>query len=251
MDETSKSLHLRLLDHFSLEHGVESIPLTKSAQRLLAYLGLQRRATRERLCGSLWPDSAEVRARASLRTILWSLNRSAPGAVTARGDEICLGESVELDLEVACIRARTILDESLDSDFLRECSDPLTFLPGAELLPGWTDEWVEVERERLRQLRMHALEALSSGFLHVGRYAAALECALEVTRMEPLRESGVSAVVAVHLAENNVVEANRHMRSYRQRLKDELGIRPSVDFENGAASGFGTVNRPGVGRDAP
>ena len=38
-----------------------------------------------------------------------------------------------------------------------------------ELLPSWYDDWVLLERERLRQLRMHAWEALSEKLVRAGR----------------------------------------------------------------------------------
>ncbi|MFJ8667356.1 hypothetical protein [Streptomyces sp. NPDC093600] len=39
---------------------------------------------------------------------------------------------------------------------------PPVLLGGGELLPGY-EEWVLLERERLRQLRLHALDALAEG----------------------------------------------------------------------------------------
>ena len=37
-----------------------------------------------------------------------------------------------------------------------------TALLSADILPGWTDAWLAVERERFRQIRLNALEELSS-----------------------------------------------------------------------------------------
>ncbi|XUL93960.1 AfsR/SARP family transcriptional regulator [Streptomyces galilaeus] len=100
-------------------------------------------------------------------------------------------------------------------------------LRAGELLPGWDEDWVLFERERLRQLRLHALDAVAHQLLGQGMHALALEAALESVRAEPLRESAHRAVVAVHLAEYNVLEAARHYRAFRALLRDELGIEPS------------------------
>jgi hypothetical protein len=35
-------------------------------------------------------------------------------------------------------------------------------LNAADLLPAWDEDWVLIERERIRQLRTHALNALSA-----------------------------------------------------------------------------------------
>ena len=57
-----------------------------------------------------------------------------------------------------------------------------------DLLPGWYDDWVVFERERLRQRLLHALEMLSLRLVRQGRFGEAVEAALLV-HAEPLRES--------------------------------------------------------------
>ncbi|MFF9527676.1 BTAD domain-containing putative transcriptional regulator, partial [Streptomyces achromogenes] len=107
---------------------------------------------------------------------------------------------------------------------------PPVLLGDGELLPGWDEEWVLLERERLRQLRLHALDALADRLTRQGSPALALEAALASIRIEPLRESAHRAVVAAHLSEGNVIEAVRHYRAYRQLLRDELGLEPSAQL---------------------
>jgi DNA-binding SARP family transcriptional activator len=99
--------------------------------------------------------------------------------------------------------------------------------PAGELLPGWDDEWAVFERERLRQLRLHALEALTRQLCDAGRFAAAAGAACEAIRLEPLRESAHHALIAVHLAENNTAEAHRQYRAFRGILGRALGVEPS------------------------
>jgi len=98
---------------------------------------------------------------------------------------------------------------------------------GGELLPGWYDDWVIFERERVRQLRLHVLDALAERLIAQARYAEALEAALECARIEPLRESSNRLIIAIHLAEDNVAEAVRHYEFFRDLLRIELGIEPS------------------------
>src|SRR5690242_21218853 len=47
-----------------------------------------------------------------------------------------------------------------------------------DLLPGWYDDWVLMERERVRQRLLHALEALSGQLAQVGRCAEAVDAAM-------------------------------------------------------------------------
>jgi DNA-binding SARP family transcriptional activator len=100
-----------------------------------------------------------------------------------------------------------------------------------ELLPGWYEDWVLLERDRLRQLRLHALEALADKLAAVGRHGEALQAAHAAVRLEPLRESARRAMVRIQLAQGNVAEALRTYESFRRYLVDELGVTPSSQME--------------------
>jgi DNA-binding SARP family transcriptional activator len=101
-----------------------------------------------------------------------------------------------------------------------------------DLLPAWDEPWLLIERERQRQLRMHALEWLSASLLRAERYLQAITAALAAVRAEPLRESSQRALIAAHLAEGNISEAMRQLEAYRALLRAELGITPSPPLES-------------------
>ncbi len=96
-----------------------------------------------------------------------------------------------------------------------------------ELLPGWYDDWVLLERERLRQLLVHTLEVAATRYAASGRYTEAMQAAYAALRAEPLRESAHRVIVQVHLDEGNVAEALRAFDRCRALLADELGVRPT------------------------
>jgi DNA-binding SARP family transcriptional activator len=96
-----------------------------------------------------------------------------------------------------------------------------------DLLPGWYDDWVLLERERLRQVRLHALEAVARRLADAGRYGDALQAAYAAMRAEPLRESAHRSMIRVHMEEGNVCEALRAYERFRVLLADELGVQPS------------------------
>ncbi|MGW3146135.1 AfsR/SARP family transcriptional regulator [Streptomyces sp. NPDC001177] len=219
-----------LLGRFTLTYGPTAVDVGTGAQRLLAYLGLRHHGSRTVVAGTLWPDVTEERALGSLRTALWRLHRGRrEPLVCSEGDTLSLTETVTVDV-------RTLMDSALhmvgaSSPAAAPPPDPPRHLLRAgDLLPGWDDDWILFERERLRQLRLHALEALAHRLLAQGHHALALEAALESVHIEPLRESAHRAVVAVHLAEHNVLEAIRHYRAFRDLLHGELGIGPSPGF---------------------
>ena len=96
-----------------------------------------------------------------------------------------------------------------------------------DLLPDWYDDWVLLERERFRQLRLRALESRCTRLTAAGRLDEALEAGLLALAGEPLRESAHRALVRLHLAEGNAAEAVRQFRLCRRLLLEQLGVEPS------------------------
>jgi DNA-binding SARP family transcriptional activator len=216
-----------LLEGFSLEFGRcgggESEGLPRGVQRLVAFLGVSRQPPRTAVAGLLWPDVTEAHAQGSLRSALWRLHKVAPGLIQACRDTLSLADGVQVDVRELTCWAQRAFDPTASVDDLAAAQPRLQ----GDLLPGWNDDWVLLERERLRQLRMHALEALADRLTTAGRYAEAVQAAYVAVQAEPLRESAHRTLIRVHLTEGNVSEAVRAYQSFRTMLADELGVAPS------------------------
>jgi DNA-binding SARP family transcriptional activator len=224
--------HVALLDGFSVHLGRARRPptvldLPQGSRRLVAYLALSRRPARSAVAGALWPDASETLAHNSLRSLLWRLQKAAPGLVDVSGGALALAGGVRVDVRDLTAWARSLLDPRTEvADVL-----PLDVGRTEELLPGWYDDWVLLEREGLRQLRMHACEALADKLSRAGRHGEAVQAAHDAIRAEPLRETAHRALVRAHLAEGNLVEAFRAYESFRTILREELGIAPTASME--------------------
>jgi DNA-binding SARP family transcriptional activator len=217
-----------LLDGFSLRSRGRRLEgsagdLPRGAQRLVAHLCLSGRPARAAIAGQLWPDVPEDHALGSLRSTLWRLHKVAPGLVDVSGDALSLAAGVRVDVRELGDWAERVQDPHAS---VEDVTLPPAVLRG-DLLPGWYDDWVLLERERVRQLRLHTLEALAVRLVAVGRLGDALDVAYEAVRAEPLRESAHRTVVRVHLAEGNLVEAARAHDRFREMLWNELGVQPS------------------------
>jgi DNA-binding SARP family transcriptional activator len=202
--------------------------LPLSAQRLLAFLALQDHPVlRVYVAGMLWIDLPEDRAFANLRSTLWRLNQSGRKLGEATGRQLRLAPGIYVDLHDAATVAHGLLDGSVGMD------DPALGRVhlDVELLPDWYDDWVLIERERHRQLMLHALEALADRLTASRRYARAAEVALAAVAGEPLRESAHRAVIRAHLAEGNPSEAIRQYRFFAKLLRDQLDLEPSPQME--------------------
>jgi DNA-binding SARP family transcriptional activator len=219
---------ITLLDGFGVDVGRTGartvVPeLPHAVQRLVAHLCLSGHPPRSALAGQLWPEASEGHAHGSLRSALWRLQKAVPGLVRATGDHLVLADGVEVDVHELGHWADRARNPRVP---LEEVEVPASGLRG-ELLPGWYDDWVLLERESLRQVRLHALERVAARLAAAGRYGDALEAAYAAVRAEPLRESAHRTVVCVHLAEGNVAEALRSFEHFRALLADELGVPPS------------------------
>jgi DNA-binding SARP family transcriptional activator len=89
---------------------------------------------------------------------------------------------------------------------------------------------VVFERERWRQRLLHGLEALAGHLTRTRLFADAIDVALSVIALDPLRESGQRVLIAAHLAEGNLAEARRCYERHCRSLADELGVGPSAEL---------------------
>jgi two-component SAPR family response regulator len=144
--------------------------------------------------------------------------------VDGRRDSVGLSHEVGVDYQQMTQVAQTLLQQQLCAEELRRA--PLDLL-AADLLPGWDEEWLLIDRERHRQLRMHALEALAVQLTEVGDYGLAIDSAYLALAVEPLCESVNAALIRAYLAEGNRTEALRQYRLFETQLADETGLRPS------------------------
>lgn len=221
------SVALRLMNGFELSVRGAAVALPRHGQRVLAYLAVtQREQPRQALAGRLWGDVPQTRSNASLRTALWHIRRAHPDLVRTTRDLVRLNGKVEVDLHRIVEQAEWLLS---DEPGLREADAAVGALE-ADLLPDWDEDWLLIERERLRQLRLHALEALSSRLLAAGRLAHAIQSAHAAVAAEPLRESAWATLIEAHLQEGNLGEAARELDRFSVLLWSELRARPSADL---------------------
>jgi len=218
-------LALRVLGGFEVCVGGRAVSLPANAQRVLGYLavtGVESR--REVLAAHLWSWTSQARAQANLRTALWRVRQASAQLITSKRDVVRLGAGVQVDYtEMMSCALRLIDTTSAPGDVLTTSPRLLE----ADLLPGWDEDWLLIDRERHRQLRMHALEALSRRLVDCGEYARAVDAAYAAIAVEPLYESAQATLIAAHLAEGNRAEAIRQFTAFRRLLYDETGLAPS------------------------
>jgi DNA-binding SARP family transcriptional activator len=220
-------LRLALIGGFTLWRGSEKLGIATSGQRLIALLALRDRPVgRLHVAGTLWPDYSTERSLADLRTTLWRVNQSSDQVIAATPSFLALGADIEVDVHELAAFAHHLNRVGIACDTVDLDSVPLADLV-CDLLPDWYDEWLQDEREELRQTRLHTLESLARKLNAAGRYADAIQAALSAIRLEPLRETAHHTLIEIHLAEGNWSEAYRQFQRCRQLLREELGVEPA------------------------
>ncbi len=219
-------LHLFGGPYVTVAGRAHTVP--ESCKRLLAFLALQeRRLPRRHVAGTLWPVGDEERAAGNLRSVLWRLRGVGADLLVTDKSSLVLNRAVEVDVRIVSDWATRMTSGPVSPSDL---AVPAGVAEALDLLPGWYEDWALVERERLRQRTLHALDALARRLLRAGRHAEAIEAALLAVGAEPLRESAQRVLIETHLAERNRVEARRSFGIYRNRLRRELGTEPSREL---------------------
>lgn len=213
-----------LISEFQLFIDDTSVAVPHGIQRLLAYLAMAARpVSRSRAAGQLWEDVPEERALGNLRSVIWRLRRIPERIVRTFDDRLALDTGVEVDL-AELMRLTVELAAHPDPSSLARLPQ---LVAATEVLPGWEEEWIIVERERFRELRLHALERACEALLAEGMHGPAVHTAMAAVTAEPFRDSAQRLLVQAQLAEGNAAAALRTYHAFRDLMEEELGLEPS------------------------
>lgn len=226
---------LRLLECWQLIGKGASVSVGSRQQRLITALALMGQRPRSYLAGLLWPESGDQQAAGSLRSTVFKVRHQLPGLLCDSLDPIGLWPGMTVDVRrlrrhAELVRTGSILDAGFEELLFR-----------AELLPGWYDDWVIFEQERLRALRVATLEAIARQHLERDEADAAVVAAQQAAAIEPLRESAHALIISAQIHAGNTAAAYRTLDEFRCRLRDELGLEPSARLNAALSGGSGDL----------
>src|SRR5260221_4702368 len=154
-------LEVRLLGSFDIKYKKKSLNISsRPAQSLFAYLILSAGTShrRENLAGLLWPDSLEETARDNLRHALWRMRKALEATSSTRflhTDDVTIKFESSSDYWLDATEMEKLNDSSLADELMAVLSEY-----HGELLPGFYDEWVALEREHLYSIFEHHMARL-------------------------------------------------------------------------------------------
>lgn len=214
---------IHLLGEFDVVGPRGRVEVPPAAARVVAYLAIQGHPVRRTIvAAAIWPDVDEGRARANLRSTVFRLSGLAPVLdATATSLGIAPGVTVDVnDLQAYVMAAR---------QGERTAARPQAGFD-LELLPGWSEEWVELERERVRQLELHLLDDVISSSVQEGRHGDGVDAAIRAIRLDPLRETSHAGLLRALISGGDRAAAIAHFRRFAARMHRELGLAPSRDL---------------------
>jgi predicted ATPase/DNA-binding SARP family transcriptional activator/class 3 adenylate cyclase len=203
---------------------------------LLAYLAYypQRSHARDALTEMLWPERDPEAGRRDLRVALSSLRHQLeppgvpPGAVLIT-DRAC----VQLN-PAACTTDVAAFEAALQAasraggtECLQRLEEAVTLYRG-ELLPGYFEEWLMLERQRLAEAFSQALEQLIRLLEQGGDLRRALHWARRAVSADPVREEGHRELIRLLVASGQPEAALRQYQELERLLDQELGAAPEA-----------------------
>lgn len=173
----------------------------------------------------------------SLRTSVYMVSNQVPGLLTNDGQVLALSDRVAVDLHEVTNSIR----QYGQPGFKLSDENCLACLHCGELLPGWYDDWVVLEQQRLRNLRLRAFLVLARQWLDEGEAHKAVEAAEGALELETLHESAVALLIRAELKAGNRARALQTFEAFRTNLEIELGIEPSEHLTKLAADIHPTI----------
>ena len=226
---TAPAVRIRLFGSLEAEVGGTALPPLRSRKGgwLLALLALRggREVPREWLQATLWPDSPDAQAAASLRQSLADLRRALGPAAsrlaspTTRTLRFDVGPS-EVDV--------LAFDEALARGD-RPSLERAVELHRAPLLEGCLEEWVAAERDPRHLAAIDALERLARWAAERGETAVAIAHLRRLVAADPFREAAHRALLEALAEEGDFPAAALAYRELRELLHRELNASPDPE----------------------
>ncbi len=230
------SLELLLLGGFQARAGGHEADIPGRKERaLLAFLAIPpgERRSRDKLAGLLWSDRADGQARDSLKQAVFKLRKALDGV---RPPPIRVDREF-VSLDQAAVAVDVAEFEQLVGAGTPEAIGRATALYRGDLLDGLDvrdsafDEWLLIERQRLRALARDGLARLLDLHLASGAHDQAAAVARRLLGLDPLREAAHRALMQIYAEQGQTALALKQYQLCRDALQGEVGVKPEAETE--------------------
>ncbi len=223
-------LQVRLLGQFDVRvDGKRTVIHSRKAQALFAFLVLTagQAHRREHLIGVLWSELSEAEGRRHLRQELWRIRR-ALNQQSLNADEIILGDDFTLSLNAEAeiwLDTREFERAQMETLSLPDLVTKASLYRG-ELLPGFYEDWVALERERFAALYEAVMCDLMKQLVEAEHWHSVIEWAETWISISQSPEPAFSALMLAYSALCDPAKVFAAYSRCRIALQ-ELGVTPS------------------------
>ncbi|MFF7449641.1 MULTISPECIES: BTAD domain-containing putative transcriptional regulator [unclassified Streptomyces] len=236
----SDGVRFRLLGPFEAVVDGRIVELTARQRALCTLLLLDagRTVSVDRIVDQLWedrpPQSGAARVRALVTEVRRALDDAGRTVLTTRspGYALCVG-SDGVDVSGFEESVRRGNDAEARRDWAAAAAsyrDALALWRG-DPISDLSTVAAAVERRRLEELRLGALEGAASAEIEEGEHRQAVARLLRITAEHPLRERPHALLMRALQRDGRVAEALDVYAALRRRTVDELGVEPSAELK--------------------
>jgi len=230
-------LRFRLFGKFTALHDAGLLTGLEASkdQELLSYLLIHRDRphSREALASMLWGETSTEKSKKYLRQALWHLHaalNSDAEVLLVDHDWLSLNPCSSLwtdvsDFERAFATAEGIAGRQLDAEQAKALKNAVS-LYSDDLLPGYYQDWILFERERLQNMYLLMLDKLLVYLQFRGEYEVAQSYGATILRYDPARERTHRQLMHLYSLAGDRTSALRQFERCALSLKQELGVRP-------------------------
>jgi DNA-binding SARP family transcriptional activator len=203
---------------------------TARQQQLIACLILHARGgpiPRQRVGGWLWPESTDAQALTNLRRELHHLRDSWPAlddAIDAASRTIGWRHNSNTTVDILEFESAAARGIGGERSALLDAAASYV----GDLLPDCTGEWIEGDRERLRQRFGQVLVKLVGVLEQEGAFGDAIGYAEALLRLDRLDEQAWCTLMRCHARHGERATALHLYQQLTALLKQELGVLPGA-----------------------
>lgn len=208
------------------DHPVSGLASDK-VLTLLCYLAIEHgEQRRDRLTTLFWGDMPEEKARGSLRSALYNLQKHIPNYIESTRKTVKLNRSRALWIDVEAFTNALASDpNAIDATTAALYRGP--FLDGLGFRDAeGAETWLRQQRESLRLLAQSLLKQLVEQQVAAGAWAKGATTARRLLDIEPWHESAHYYLMLCLAREGDTAAAIQQFKLCERVLDEELGIEP-------------------------
>lgn len=223
-------LQIQLLGQFEIRADGKRISIaSRPGQSLFAFLILTAGTLhrREKLAGMFWPDTSDENARKNLRQELWRIRKALAGQQPAENDYLLADEfTLGFNPDAAYWLDVSQLERP-DLDLPALISN-LSAYQG-ELLPGFYEDWIALERERIQAVFEARMEQLLEQLIVAERWIAVQEWSERWLSFGNTPEAAYRSLMLAAGARGDTTKITAIYQRCATELLEHLGIEPNAE----------------------